>query len=130
MTHWMDVEIAEAEIAALAADWAAAELRGDAARLDALLADDFACVEARGRLVERAEWIERIEAGRLRWHRFGWTAETIRVFGESAVVVGRHEVEGTHAGWRVDDRCRGTQVWVDGDGGWRLAALHLTPIAE
>ena len=130
MTHWMDVEIAETEIAELARDWADAELRGDRGRLDALLADGFACVEARGRVVGRAEWIERAGAGRPRYHRFAWAPETIRVFGPSAVVVGRQEMKGTHAGWRVEDCCRATQVWVDGDGGWRLAALHLTPIAE
>jgi ketosteroid isomerase-like protein len=128
MTHWMDAAMAEAEIAALADEWAAAERDGDFERLDALLAADFACVDARGRVLSREAWLDRLWSGRLRYRSFAWKADGIRVHGQSAVAVGRQVAVGTYAGERVDGRMRGTQVWVDGDGGWRLAALHLTAL--
>jgi hypothetical protein len=128
MTHWMDLEIAETELGALADEWAAAELLGDVARLDALLADRFTAVDGCGELLGRDEWMDRFGPGGLRYSAFAWKPDSIRVYGESAVVVGCQDTEGTDWGVRVRERCRATQLWVDGDGGWRLAALHVTPV--
>jgi ketosteroid isomerase-like protein len=114
-------------------DWAAAELRGDAAFLERALADDFVGVGPRGFTLTKEQWISRHEAGNLRYESFGLDEVEIRLYGDAAVTVCRQTGEGVYEDengrYDINEQFRATLVFVKQQGRWLLASLHLSPIA-
>jgi len=110
-------------------DWTAAELRGDTALLGSILADDFIGIGPRGFVLTKEEWLERHEAGKLRYEDFGLDEIRVRRYGEAAVVTGRQSAEGKYEDYELRDQFRTTMVLVKQQGRWLLASLHLSPIA-
>lgn len=117
----------------LAEDWAAAELRGDAAFLEGALADDFVGVGPRGFTLSKEQWISRHEAGNLRYESFGLDEVEIRPYGDAAVAVCRQTAEGVYEDengrYDINEQFRATLVFVKQQERWLLASLHLSPIA-
>jgi ketosteroid isomerase-like protein len=110
-------------------DWAAAELRGDAASLESALDDDFIGIGPRGFMLTKDQWLERHESGKLRYESIGWDEVQVRIYGDAAVVTGRQSAEGRYEDYDLKDQFRGTLVFVEQQGRWLLAGLHLSPIA-
>ena len=59
------------QIEKLAQDWAAAGMRGDTAFLERALVGDFVGVGPRGFVPNKEGWMERHEAGKLKYESFG-----------------------------------------------------------
>ena len=110
-------------------DWAATELRGDAASLESALADDFIGIGPRGFMLTKDQWLERHESGKLRYQSIGWDEVQVRLYGEAAVVTGRQSAEGKYEDFDLRDQFRATLVFVKQQGRWLLVGLHLSPIA-
>ena len=110
-------------------DWAATELRGDAASLESALADDFIGIGPRGFMLTKDQWLERHESGKLRYRCFRWDEVQVRLYGDAAAVTGRQSAEGEYEDFDLKDQFRGTLVFVEQQGRWLLAGLHLSPIA-
>jgi ketosteroid isomerase-like protein len=109
--------------------WVDAELRGDAAALDALAARDLVLVGPLGFVLDRAQWVDRHRRpGGLAMQSLEWTDATARQFGDAAIVIGTQTQQATYAGRRSDGRFRVTLVCVREDEQWRLASLHFSPI--
>jgi ketosteroid isomerase-like protein len=117
----------------LAEDWAAAELRGDAAFLERALADDFVGVGPRGFMLTKEQWIARHEAGNLKYESFGLDEVEVRPYGDAAVVVCRQSAEGVYEDengrYDINEQFRATLIFVKQQGRRLLAGLHLSPIA-
>ena len=109
--------------------WMAAELRGDAAALDELLADDFRAVGPLGFVLDKNQWLDRFRSGALRYDDVDWGDVDVRTYGDAAVAIGQWTQRGEHQGNSVDGRFRVTQVLVRTHGEWSLGGLHLSPIA-
>jgi hypothetical protein len=109
--------------------WAAAELAGDPAELDAILHDDFVFAGPFGYLLDRQEWLDRFVPGDSHYTTFSaftFTADIpARVIRDTALVVGTQRQTGTHQGQAVDGHYRGTLVLVR-DPDWLVAGLHLS----
>jgi ketosteroid isomerase-like protein len=116
-------------IKALSEQWAAAELRGDTAYLGSTLADDFVGVGPLGFMLTKADWLQRITSGALKYDRFDWDDVTVRTFGDVAIVIGRQTQIAQYQGQPVEGQFRTTLVFVRQQGRWLLAGLHLSPIA-
>jgi ketosteroid isomerase-like protein len=109
--------------------WTAAELQGDSAALDEVLADDFRAVGPLGFVLDKNQWLDRFRSGALRYDDVDWADVDVRTFGDTAIAIGRWTQRGEHQGNSVDGRFRVTQVLVCRDGDWSLESLHLSPIA-
>ncbi|MET0291498.1 MAG: nuclear transport factor 2 family protein [Steroidobacteraceae bacterium] len=100
---------------------------GDLATLDALTADDYTHVETNGGLRTKAEFFALLARGDVRFVRWTIDENTVRLFGDVAVVTGRYRnVVRTADGEQPEKRARHQRVWVRRDGAWRNVAHQAT----
>lgn len=109
--------------------WTAAEQRGDVPDLDRMLAADFMLVGPLGFMLTKDQWLGQISSGNLTYDAVTWDEVQARVYGETAIAIGRRTQAGTYQGNDVAGQFRQTQIFVRQDGHWRLAGMHLSPIA-
>jgi ketosteroid isomerase-like protein len=119
----------EEQVKELGQTWAAAELRGNAEELGALLADDFVCVGPLGFVLDKAQYLGSRRSGDLKHEAFAWEDVRVRLYGETAVAVGVQTQRSTYQGRDASGRFRVTQIAARQGGAWRIAGLHLSPIA-
>ena len=113
----------------LTKQWAAAELRGDTNFLETTLTDDFVGVGPRGFMLSKADWLQRITSGDLKYQSFAWDDVTVRVYNDAAVVIGRSTQTITYQNQPIENQLRTTLVLTNQQGHWRLAGVHFSPIA-
>lgn len=109
--------------------WADAERRGDADALDRLAVDDFTLVGPLGFVLTKRQWLDRYRDGDLVTSHLDWDDVTVRDYGTAAVAVGVHAQRAAHRGRANDGRFRATHIAVQDTGEWKLAGIHLSPIA-
>jgi ketosteroid isomerase-like protein len=118
------------DIGTFLTEWAAAERDGDAAALDALLTDDFTAVGPLGFVLPKQAWLARHRpGGGLRYESFTLAEVQTRLLGDVAIVTARNDQPGSFQGHPIPEAARATLVLTRTDGGWRLAAIHLSFIA-
>jgi ketosteroid isomerase-like protein len=109
--------------------WAEAERLSDAAGLGPMLADDFVGVGPFGFTLTKEQWIGSRASGDLVHTAFGWDPADIRVYADTAVVVGVQTQESTYQGRPAPSGpFRVTQILVRPAGRWVLAGMHLCVI--
>jgi ketosteroid isomerase-like protein len=121
----------EAQLNDLDRRWTEAEVDGDTATLDGLVTDDFTLVGPAGFVLDKPQWLERYRGGGLRTRslRFEQGPTRIYVYGDTAVTIGRWAQEAEYRDHPVNGEFRVTRLAVRDGSGWRLAGLHLSPIA-
>jgi ketosteroid isomerase-like protein len=109
--------------------WVAAELAGDAAALDGMLAGDFVGVGPRGFVLDREQWLRRYRSGELRNTAFELREPAVRDYGTAALVVGTQVQQTAFQGRDTSAELRATLVAVRPADEWLLAGVHLSPVA-
>ena len=115
-----------AELRQAAADFDRAQMRSDAAELQRLLADDYVLYNSSGKVEGKEEFI-RDYAG-MKLQPFTVEDETIRVFGDAAVLAGVATLQGIDiaSGEAFSSRLRFVDVWRKRDGRWQVAFTQAT----
>jgi ketosteroid isomerase-like protein len=109
--------------------WAKAEIAGDVAVLDTMATKDFILVGPLGFILNKGQWLDRYSSGDFVTSALDWRDTQARVFGDCAIVVGVHDQEAAYRGQPNNGQFRATHILVREDGIWRLAGMHLSPIA-
>jgi ketosteroid isomerase-like protein len=109
--------------------WIEAEVDGDTATLDGLATEDFALVGPAGFVLSKQQWLDRYRDGDLRTRALQFDEAATRVYGDTAVTIGRQVQQADYRDHPVNGEFRVTRVAVRDGSGWRLAGLHLSPIA-
>jgi ketosteroid isomerase-like protein len=117
------------EITELGQRWAAAEMRGDTDTLDELAVDDFTLVGPLGFILNKKQWLDRYRYGQFITHELNWHDVAVRDYGDTVVAIGIQEQRAAYQGRPSDGKFRVTQILVHRGDRWRLAGLHLSPIA-
>jgi len=125
MSRLPAAEPASGEIATLEATFNRVQLQGDAAGLAALLADDYISIYANGTVYTKKDWLSWFDKAAPMEKRaapeiLATENESIRVFGDAAVVVLRLHEKGTFFGQPYEARGRATDVWVRRGDHWVL----------
>ena len=126
----MNREQTEQEVAQLTDTWATAELQGDSAFLEKLLAEDFVGVGPLGFLLSKQEWLARHQTSDMKYTAHTLDEVKVRGYNEAAILIGRLTQEATYRGNPINAQLRTTLVFVYQQGQWQLAGLHFCNIGQ
>ena len=103
----------------------------DAAALERVLTDDFTLTLSNGEVSTRANEIAELRSGKVHYDVFENYDMKVRLYGDSAAVVtGRTKLKGVYDGKTVDKIVQFTDTLVKQNGQWRLAAGHVSAVAQ
>lgn len=110
------------QLIALNRDYVDSVQRGDVARFEAILAEDFQCSNPDGSLVDKGQFLEQTARPVT---ISGLTAHDVRVrlLGDVAIIHARTSYATASGEQR---RGRYTDVWARRDGTWLAVAAHVT----
>ncbi len=109
-------------------EWLLAHLRLDLQALDRLMAPEYSQIDDRGRIVSKEQVLESFRSGGRGWEEAHSDEHDVRIYGDTAVVIGRWRARGINAGQPFDYAARYVSVWVESDGKWRMVSDQSTPI--
>jgi ketosteroid isomerase-like protein len=128
-----DPEADRRAVAALDTEFQAAVKRNDAATMGRILHDAFVLVTGNGKTVTREELLREAERQEIVYERQEEDAgtQTVRVWGDTAVVTARLWIKGVRGGEAFDLRLWFSDTYVRTARGWRYAfgqaSLRLPP---
>ena len=99
--------------------------RGDSAPLHRIYADDYTLVTpATGAVRSKAEQINDLVSGRVRYEQIEVTERTVRIYGDVAIVLAREKYSILQAGEQVGGDIRFTRTYKKFGAEWRVIATH------
>lgn len=119
--------MAVADIIAAERAWVEAHRRLDHEALERLMADEYVAIWADGTVVDKAAELAAYRGDR-HWDFADSDEYEVKLFGETAVLVGRWRARGVNRGEAFDYAARFIAVYVRQRGGWRIATAQSTPI--
>jgi ketosteroid isomerase-like protein len=126
----MNQEQTEQEVVRLLDAWATAELRGDVAFLEWMLADDFIGIGPLGFMLTKQEWLARHQSGDLKYSAFTVDEVKVRIYTDAALVTCRQAQQAAYRGTPIPGQFRASLVFVYQDGQWQLAGLQLSAMGQ
>jgi hypothetical protein len=119
----------EAELLELAENLRQAELRGDVAFLDRVLAADFVGIGPRGFVLDKTAWLGRHRSGDLKYESLERDEVALRTYVDAAILTSREIGRTLYKGQPVPvGALRATYTFVRRGGNWRLAGVQFSPI--
>lgn len=106
-------------VAALDTEYQAAVKHNDAATMDRILADDFVLITGQGKTFTKADLLAEARSGDYVYERQDELEQTVRVWGDTAVVTALLWVKGTHKGEPFDYKLWFSDTYVRTPEGWR-----------
>ena len=107
-----------------------ANIKVDVAVVDRNIADDLTLTDDEGNVASKAQWIEDLKSGALKWTSLANDDYKVRVYGKAAVVTYRVTCKGQYKGKDFGGQFRETDTWVKLDGRWQCVAIHDSKIVE
>lgn len=117
------------ELTRLERVWNEAHMRGDAAPLDVLWADDLEVTVPRMPVMRKADSLAFFRSGRMKFDRYETSDLRVHVYGDAAVVTGRLQRSRSVGNRHADDDWRFTKTYVKQAGKWRVVAFHASEAA-
>ncbi len=116
------------EIEGLESEWRASLVHNDVSTAEHLLADDYLGINANGTLETKADAVASRRAGMLKLTQLNPTNLKIRVYGDTAVVVSRVQVQGTNDNRDISGLYRYTRVYNKRAGQWKIVSFEASRI--
>lgn len=108
-------------VAALDTQYQAAVKENDAATMDRLLADDFVLVTGSGKTYAKADLLGEVRSEQVHYEHQEDTDQTVRIWGDTAVVTAKLWEKGTNQGKPFDKTVWFSDTYVRTPTGWRYA---------
>ena len=119
---------AEEEVRAAEARRFAAMVQVDTAALSGLLADDLTYTHSTGQVENKAQFLETLSSGKLRYLAIEPSEVVVRIYGDTAILTGRSMMKVKTGEQEMTLPIRFTDVWVRKGGQWRMAVWQSTRI--
>jgi ketosteroid isomerase-like protein len=121
-------------VAALDTQYQAAVEKNDAATMDRILADDFILVTGNGKTFTKADLLKEARKGTVVYEHQSDTEQTVRAWGDTAVVTAKLWEKGTQDGKPFDYTLWFSDTYVRSPTGWRYvfgqASLPLAKTSQ
>ena len=122
---------AEQEVLQFERDGCKAFLDADVAALERVLTPDFTLTLSNGEVNTRADEVNELRSKKVHYDVFENYDMLVRLFGNDiAVVLGKTRVKGTADAKPFDRVVQFTDTLIKRDGGWQLAAGHVSRIEK
>lgn len=116
-------------VAALDTQYQAAVEKNDVATMDRILADDFTLVTGSGKSYTKADLLNEARSGRVIYEQQDDSAQTVRVWGDTAIVTAKLRAKGIESGKPFNYTVWFSDTYVKTPTGWRYvfgqSSLHL-----
>ena len=119
----------EQSLKALTEQFNQARLKGDAATVDKLLADDYIVIGVDGATFTKAEVLENFKSGKLKYEALEFSDVKVRVYGDTALVNATANVKGHFGAIDLSGQYRSVRVWVKRKGQWQSVSFQSTRVA-
>lgn len=106
-------------VAALDTQYQAAVAKNDAATMDRILADGFILVTGKGKVYTKADLLAEARGGKTVYERQHDSRQTVRVFGDTAVITALLHAKGTEEGKPFEYEVWFSDTYVRTAAGWR-----------
>ncbi len=118
-----------AEIGRLEQEWRQAQVTGDIPEMDRLLAEDFLGITAAGRVVTKAQQLDRMRTRQIDLHRLDMSDTKMKISGNLAVVTSLAALDGIMDGHPIKGWFRYTRVYQRSPAaGWRITNFEATRV--
>jgi ketosteroid isomerase-like protein len=104
--------------------------RGDAATLRRYMDPSFTLVNSRGEVSDYAQNVDEVARRSPRYETFRNHDQTVRRYGDTAIVIGITTVKGVADATPFAADFRYTDTWLRRDGAWKIAASHASRLAD
>ncbi len=108
-----------AAVAALDTEYQAAVERNDAAAMDRILADDFVLIGGKGKVYTKEDLLAEARRGNVVYEYQRDREQTVRLWGDTAVITALLEAKGTEDGQPFDYTLWFSDTYVRTPAGWR-----------
>jgi len=125
--HEPPVTLAEREVRAMEKQWNDARVHADIDTLNRILSADWTITQADGTINTKAEYLADLKSGTRKFSADVKEDElTVRVYDDTAVVVGVSDARGLYKGRPFGGPLRITRVYLKRDGRWLMIASQST----
>ena len=107
-------------------EWSKAMVDGDGKWFKKMLSDDFKIVLPDGQIWDRTKIADAWTTGTFDYSKCDILDLAVRLFGNTAVVIGRADVAGKANGKPFKHIEQWTDIYVKADGDWRCVSSHVS----
>ena len=118
-----------AQVRAIEKSRVAALLNGDVESLRQIYANDYTLVTPTGAVRTKADQLQELQTGQLRYEKIEISEQTIRDYGDVVIVVSRDKSTIVKNGKSVGGDLRFTRVYKRLGHSWKLIATHASAVA-
>lgn len=118
--------IDEAAVLRAERQFSAAVAANDAHSIASVTAEDWQIIDGDGHIIPRIAFLQVIASGMLKHKSLSNSDETVRIYGNAAVLTAHSKSEGTYEGSAFSTDEISTGVWIRKDNRWRCVLTQLT----
>jgi len=111
-------------------EWNEAYPNRDIEALDRIIADDWKCIDGKGRVIYKQQLLARISANPNPFASHEFDEFDLRIFGDAAIVTGRLTGEGRNDEGDFTLEQRFTRVYVRRESVWKAVATQVTVVSS
>jgi len=118
------------QIEGLEMEWRQAQVDNDIAVIDHLLADDYVGISANGTIETKSQTIAQRKAGTIRITALDLDDLKVRLYGDTAVVTSKADLQGVNGQSDISGKYRYTRVYNRRLGQWKIVSFEASRIHD
>lgn len=127
--HRKRKELYREQVEQLEQSWRTAQLAGDVAEMDKLLADDYVGITMTGQVVTKMQQLDRLRNRSMVLTRIDLDDMKVKLIGSTAIVTSLASIDGTNEGVNVHGTYRYTRVYTRlPNGTWKITNFEATRV--
>ncbi len=116
------------EVLAAEEAWTQAHLNTDREAIDRLMHPDYTIIKPDGSVWDKKTALASYVLGKRDWNEASSSEHIVRIYGDTAIVIGLWKAKGVNNGEPFDYQARYTSLWVKDSEGLRMVSDQSTEI--